>query len=61
MKKTQYSALDNLESFISRMNPGTEVTYQDIISKIKPQYRDAQTIRTAVMLLYEWGSQIKGE
>lgn len=60
MKKTQYSALDNLESFISRMNPGASVTISEILSRIDPKYRTKQTISTAVMLLQKYGIQTKG-
>ena len=57
--KTKESALDSLETTISRIRPGTEVTYREIVEMIKPQYRDAQTIRTAVMLVKKYDISIK--
>lgn len=59
MKNSKDSALDSLETMISRIRPGTEVTYREIVEMIKPQYRDAQTIRTAVMLVKKYDITLK--
>lgn len=62
MKLSKYSALDDLEDLLSRLRPGAEVTMDKIIETIKPQYRDAETISTAVMLLQKYEISIeKGE
>lgn len=59
MKKTQYSAFDALEAMLSGLRPGTVLPMQRIIETIKPQCRDAQTIRTAVMLAKKYDITIK--
>lgn len=59
MKKAQYSAFDDLEALLSRLRPGTVLPMQRIIETIKPQYRDAQTIRTAAMLAKKYDISIK--
>ena len=61
MKNSKDSALDSLETMISRIRPGPEVTYRELVEMIKPQYRDAQTIRTAVMLVKKYDINIKGD
>lgn len=59
MKKTQYSAFDALEDLLSGLRPGTVLPMQRIIETIKPQYRDAQTVRTAMMLAKKYDIKIK--
>lgn len=57
--KTNESSLDGLEAMLSRLRPGTAVTMKSIINAIKPQYRDAQTIRTAIMLVQKYDISIE--
>lgn len=59
MKKSKYSALDDLEDLLSGLCPWTAITMQRIIDTIKPQYRNAETIGTAVMLLQKYDISIK--
>ncbi len=57
--KTKESSLDGLEVMLSGLRPGTAVTMREIVERIKPQHRDAQTIRTAVMLAEKYDIKIK--
>lgn len=61
MKKSKDSALFALEYMLSGLCPGETVTFQAIIEKIDPQYRDKQTVSTAIMLAQKYGVEIKGE
>ena len=57
--KTNESSLDSLEAMLSRLRPGTAVTMREIVNAIKPQYRDAETLRTAAMLVQKYAITIK--
>ena len=59
MKKPQYSAFDDLEDLLSGLRPGTAITMKSIVNAIKPQYRDAETLRTAAMLVQKYAITIK--
>ena len=59
--KTNESSLDGLEAMLSRLHPGAVVTMREIVNAIKPQYRDAETLRTAAMLAKKYDITIKGE